>query len=272
VVDSQGKVFFSDLERIWSVDPRGRLALVRPGVGGRHIHQLVIDARDAVYGEEQSDDASRQQWPSAIWKLWPDRSVTYIVPETRAPRLGTGLWRDNQSCTYLADQSADKRPLLFRRCPRKNAELLYGCRADAAAYRQFLLSNVAGTALGADGSFYFRHGATVRKRSPGGAITLVAAGLAAENFGIAVGPDNSLYVAEHAAGRVVRVAPDGRRNTAAASTAPWAPTEVTVRAGVLYILEIGQRAPGDEPSFRVRKRLPNAAMQTLATLKPRAIR
>ncbi|HLL58387.1 MAG TPA: hypothetical protein VK391_00655 [Allosphingosinicella sp.] len=267
VVDGAGRVYFSDLERIWMIDRRGRLSLVRAGVFGRHIHELVIDAAGAVYGEEQSYDSAREEWPSAIWKLWPDRRVTYIVPETRAPVLGTGLWRDGQGCTYLAQQDRPPAgPLLFRRCAGRGPELLFGNAADAGRYRQVLLSNIGGTAIGPDGSFYFRHGGTVRKRSPAGAVAVVATGLAVENYGIAVGGDGTLYVAEFAARRIVAIAPDGRRRIVATASAPWAPTGLAFRFGSLYVLEAGQRDPRDPIAFRVRKRLPNGALTTVATL------
>lgn len=149
VVDARGNVYFSDLERIWMVDPRGRLTLARPGVPGRHIHELVIDASGSVHGEENTYDPAREQWPSAIWKMELNRRATYLVPTTTAPLLGTGLWRDARGCTYLAQQDrAPAGPLLFRRCRGRGAELLFGKPDDARNYRQVLLSNMGGTAMG----------------------------------------------------------------------------------------------------------------------------
>lgn len=268
VVDAQGKVYFSDLEQIWMIDRAGRLVLVRPGVSGRHVHELVIDDQGSVYGEEQSYDPSTEEWPSAIWKLSPNRRVTYIVPETRSPPVGTGIWRDSTRCTYSAQQDRGRGPLLFRRCPGKGAELLFGKATDAAAFRQVLLSNVGGTAAGPDGSFYFRHGGTVRRRTADGRVETIASNLAVENFGIAVGSDKSLYVVEHSARRVIRIAAGGTRHIAAASRPPWAPTGVAYRSGSLYVLEVGQSGPRDPISFRVRRVLPNGRTLVLATLPP----
>jgi hypothetical protein len=271
VVDGGNNVYFSDLERIWKISPSGKLTLVRPGVSGRHIHELAIDAHGSVYGEETSYDASRDAWPSAIWKLRPNRRVTYLVPTTREPDLGSSVWRDANNCTYLAQQEPSKGPLLFRRCSGRQAELLFGNRADAASYRQVLLSNMGGTAMGPDGSYYFRHGATVRKRTPGGNIHTVATRLPVENYGIAVASDGALLVAEHAARRVVSFAAGRRPQVVASSAAPWSPTGVYARSGALYVLEVAQPNPRTEPSFRVRRRTGKGRTETLATLIPPAL-
>lgn len=273
VVDASGRVYFSDLERIWMVDPRAGLKLVRPGVRGRHIHELALGADGTLYGEQQFYDPARQQWPSAIWKRSADGRISYVVPETRVPALGTSIWRDPQGCTLLADQSPAKAPLLFRRCPGRSPQLLFGRPADAASFRQVLLSNIGGVAGGPDGSFYFRHGATVRRLTRAGGVELVAANFTSENYGIAVGHDHSLYVVEHSARRVVRVAPDGKRSVAIASAAPWAPSGVAVRGRVIYVLETGVAGGGDgRISFRVRRLLPNRTAETIALLPPEAQR
>lgn len=270
VVDAGGNVYFSDLERIWKIDRQGQLTLARAGVSGRHIHELVIDRFGSVYGDETSYDPTNETWPTGIWKMGPDGRVMYLLPTTTSPPPGTGLWRDARGCTYLAQQErAARGPLLFRRCPRQRPELLFGSRADARAYRQVLTSNISGTAMGPEGAFYFRHGGTVRKRSPDGAISVAASGLPVENYGLAVGADRSIYVAELAARRVTRTGANGRRSTVATAAAPWGPTGVFWRSGVLYILEVGIRDPHDDPAFRVRKLLPNGGLQTLATLAGR---
>jgi len=269
VADGRGRVYFSDLERIWRVERDGRLTMMRPGVAGRHVHELAIDRAGSVHGEETSYDPATRQWPSAIWKMNPAGRVSYVVPQTRSPALGTGLWRDVRGCTYLAQQDPPPRgPLLFRRCPRQAPELLFGDRADARAFRQILFSNLGGTAIGPDGSFYFRHGATVRRRFANGRIAVAATGLPVENFGIAVGGDGALYAAEHAARRVVRIGTDGARKVVATGSVFWAPTGVTYRSGALYILEAGQRDARADPAFRVRKLGADGKIQTLATLPP----
>lgn len=267
VADARGAVYFSDLERIWKVDRAGRMTLARAGVPGRHIHELVIDPNGAIHGEETSYDPATERWPSALWKMTPDGQVTYLLPTTTSPPLGTGLWRDARGCTYIAQGDRPPAgPLLFRRCPRRSAELLLGSKADVRAFRQILLSNIGGTAMGPGAAFYFRHGGAVRKRAPDGRISLVASGLPVENYGIAVSNDGSIYAAEFASRRVTRTDVHGRRTTVATAAAPWGPTGVFWRSGILYILEVGVRDPRDEPAFRVRTLRGNSRLQTLATL------
>ena len=72
--------------------------------------------------------------------------------------------------------------------PAARPKRLVGSAADDRAFRPALASNVAGTAIGPDGSFYFRQGRAVRRMTPRGQVSLVAGGLAAENFGIALDP------------------------------------------------------------------------------------
>ena len=271
VVTADGSVYFSDLERVWMIDARRHLRLVRPGVPGRHVHEMAIGPDGAVWGEQQIYDSARQQWPAAIWRLSASHRSTYVVPETRSPLLGTGVRRDGRGCTFVVQNRPGGGPLLFSRCPGQAARLLFGDPTHAASYRQVLLSSYGGTAVGPDGSFYFRHKETVRRRTPRGAIERVASGLSSENFGIAVGAAKELYVAEFAARRVIRVGADGRRGIALTSRAPFGPSGVTFHAGSLYVLEAGAEGRRDHPiGYRVRRLSPTGAVETLAVLPSRA--
>ena len=129
-----------------------------------------------------------------------------------------------------------------------------------------LLSNIAGAAVDRGGSFTFRQGGTVRAIAPNGAMRIIASGLAAENFGLAIDRDGSVLVAEAAARRVLRIKSDGRRSVAARSPAPWSPTGVAVARGHLYILEASDYRRGVETRMRVRRIAPNRAATTLATV------
>lgn len=97
--------------------------------------------------------------------------------------------------------------------------------------------------MGPDG-FYFRRGPSVLRVDPNGRIKLVANGLSAENFGLAVASDGTLYVAEFTNRRVVRIDRDGRRSVAATSTAPWAPAGVAYAGRRLYLLEASRAGSG----------------------------
>lgn len=265
VVDGQGRIFFSDLERVWMVE-RGRLSLFRPGVADRHVHELAIDAQGYVWGEQQFYDSSRQRWPSAIWRMAPGHPPTYVVPQTTAPPTGSSVWRDRSGCSLLAQQERLRGPILLRRCGNSVVRL-FGRPADAAAFRQMVCYGVAGAAFANDGTFYFRNGGTVRRLTPSNRVEEVGTGFSNETFGIAVGEDGALFVAEFARRRVVRKDARGTLGIALRSEAPWGPTGLAFRDGSLFVLE-ARTAPGVEgvADYRVRRVSPRGDIATVAVL------
>ena len=264
VVAPDGRVYFSDLERIWSIAPDGRLLLVREH-RGVHTHELAMTRGGDLVGEDSTYNPADQSYRESIWRITPQGRFSLVFGPATAVR-GVSVTRDARGCTWHADHTRlNGQPLVHRRCPGRPAERLVGSAADDRAFRPVLLSNVAGTAIGADGSFYFRQGSAVRKVSPRGQVSLVAGGLTAENFGIALGSAGNVYVAEFTARRVLRIAPDGRRHVTAASAAPWGPTGVAYRDGALFVLEASEHVRGVETRMRVRK-IAGGQARTLATV------
>ena len=51
VAAADGRVYFSDLLRIWTVSPDGRLSVVR-GPNGGHTHELFLTPDGTLYGED----------------------------------------------------------------------------------------------------------------------------------------------------------------------------------------------------------------------------
>jgi hypothetical protein len=198
----------------------------------------------------------------------PDGRATYLLRPTRLPPpLGTSIWLDAARQSYLAQEATGSRQaMLFRRRPDGHVDVLLGGQEAAAGHRQVLTSGMGGAAFGPDGAFYFRHGAVLRKFSPQGRLVTLATDLPQENYGIAVGPDLAVYVAEFAAHRVVRIGHDGRRTIALTASGPWAPTGVAVRGGALYVLETRQLASGATAEIRVRKLAPGAPSVMLAAV------
>ena len=228
VAAADGRVYFSDLLRIWTISPDGRQSVVR-GPNGGHTHELFLASDGALYGEDSHyADGS---YTSALWRRNVNGRIAFLFGPAANPPPGLGVVRDNRGCTYQSDKTRTGALVLCRRCAGRSERL----RGATAPPRE-LLSNIAGAATG-PGGFYFRRGPTVHRVDPSGRTMLVAIGLSAENFGLAVDPDGSLYVAEFAYGRVVRVDRDGRRSVAAKSPAPWAPTGVAYAGRSLYLLE-----------------------------------
>ena len=241
VAAADGRVYFSDLLRIWTISPDGRLSVVR-GANGGHTHELFLASDGTLYGEDSHYDDGR--YTSALWRRDASGRTSFLFGPAANPPPGLGVVRDNRGCTYQSDKTRTGALVLYRRCGNRSERL-----RGAAAPPRDLLSNIAGAAIG-PGGFYFRRGSTVHRVDPSGRTMLVANGLSAENFGLAVAPDGSLYVAEFANGRVVRVDRDGRRSVAATSPAPWAPTGVAHAGRSLYLLEASR---GGSTRMRVRR-------------------
>jgi hypothetical protein len=184
-VAQDGRVYFSDLERIWSIAPSGRMTVARPSVGG-HTHELFLDEGGHLFGEDSFYDPASRRYRAALWMLAPDGRYSITYGPTERPELGIGVLRDRLGCTLQADQSAKRALLLFRLCPGGQPEPLPGSLPVAKAPPRVLLDNVGGAAFGPDGSFFFRRGAIVQRLRAGDRLVTAATGFAPENFGIAV--------------------------------------------------------------------------------------
>jgi hypothetical protein len=267
-VAPDGRVYFSDLERIWSVSPAGRTSMIRESVGA-HTHELFLDAGGHLFGEDSFHDPATGRYRAAIWVIAPDGAFSYTYGPTGRPSFGAGVFRDRFGCSYLAQESRIRAMLLHRLCPGGRPQLL----SDPAAARRneplFLLSNVGGAAFGPDGSFFFRHRSIVQRLRANDRLVTAATGFAPENFGIAVDERGALYVAEHRHRRIVRVAPNGSRSIPISTAAPWAPTGVAASAGSLYVLEVTDRRPRAPTRLRVRRLGPNGRITTLALMRGR---
>src|SRR5215203_5776673 len=76
-VDGRGQVYFSDLEKVWKLDAQGKLSLFRTGKD--HIHELNVDEAGNLFGAENAYDPATQRFFSAIWKITPERSFSYLL-------------------------------------------------------------------------------------------------------------------------------------------------------------------------------------------------
>ena len=143
VVAPDGRIYFSDLERIWSIDRDGRLSLVREH-RGIHTHSLAISRSGDVYGEDSDYHPADQSYWESIWKITPQGRFTYLFGPTPRVTRGIGLMRDAAGCSYHADQTGQSgRPLVHRQCPGKAVELLVGTANDDRSFRPVLVNDVA---------------------------------------------------------------------------------------------------------------------------------
>jgi hypothetical protein len=61
VIDRNNQICFSDIETIWKIDARGKLTVFRPGVSGRHVHEINVDEIGNIYGAENSYEPATQR-------------------------------------------------------------------------------------------------------------------------------------------------------------------------------------------------------------------
>lgn len=263
-VTPDGTVYFSDLTRIWRIAGDKRI-LVRDN-RGRHSHAMIVDRSGTLVWEESDYDPATAGYRESIWQLGPRGPQRRFGPAANPP-LGLGIARDSRGCSYRVDEPRrGGEALLFRLCPGRPAERLAGSAAAAAAFTPALVNDVAGVALAPDGRFVFRHGESVRMVDAAGRMTMVATGLARENFGIAMDRQSRLLVAEFDRRRVVRIA-GGRRAIVARSPDGWAPSGVAVGPdGTIFVLEASVHRPGAPLRMQVRAVTPGQAARLVARL------
>jgi len=234
VASPDGRIFFSDLQRIWMIDPGGRASIVRRANGG-HTHELFLAPDGSLYGEDSYYADGR--YTSTLWRRDVRARFAHLFGPGSDPPAGLGVVRDERGCTYQSDKTRDGDLILYRRCGSRSARLA----GRTAPPREFI-ANISGVAMG-PGGFYFRRGTTVQRVDAAGRIVVAARGVSGENFGLSVGPDGSIYVAEFANRRIVRIGRDGQRSVAARSSAPWGPTGIAASGRGLHILEATAGAP-----------------------------
>jgi len=257
VVAADGRVVFSDLERIWSIDRGGRLRKVIEHRGA-HTHALALDRGGAVVGETSRYNPGTGSYSETIWRSGADGRVRALYGPAKGAR-GIGLLTDTLGCRYHSDQTGRGagaeagRPLVHRKCRGGASERLLGSAADDKVFRPVLANDVAGVAWGPHETFWFRQGGAVRVIDRHGRVRVAARGLAAENYGIAVDRAGTLFVAEASNRRILAVASGGRRSVAVRATAPWFPTGVALGRGAIYVLEATDYRRGEPLRMRVRR-------------------
>lgn len=289
--DPAGRVYFTSLETVWKVDERGRLSVLRPGVAGRHTHELTLGEDGNLYGEDLTYEPAGARWITAVWKAAPSGELTYLLAPTDRPPLGTSIWRDRDGNAYSAQWATPGTEFqLVRRSPSGQLTLLMGDRRAFERWRQVNVYNVGGTAFGPDGALYFTDRTSVFRLGRDGAVSTFARDAAAAArggatsgaeapeslrvggdehgslLGLAVDAQGNVYAADAGGGRVLKITPGGAVSVAHASERGWQPTGVACAGASLYVLEFGVAASGANTPPRVLKLAPGARPTVLASV------
>ncbi len=272
VVNSNGVVYFSDLETIWKIDPSGKLTVVRAGVSGRHIHELSIDEHDNIYGPDFS--YSNRKWITGFWKMTPEGSVTYLTQPSEHPAPGMSIWIDRAGNMYSVHQNnhTKTQTLLLRRAPDGQVVTLAGGRFGHADGKgtaaQF--SSVGAIFLAGEGNLYLSDGPFVRRVSLDGNVTTLASDLTARTAedkpplfedasynslaGIGVDGNGTVYAADAGNRRLLKIAGDGKATVVYRCDPPFFPNGVfAATTGDVYVLEFSFTPPGTWGGAQVRK-------------------
>lgn len=283
VRDRAGNIYFSDLETIWKIDTSGKLSVFRPGVSGRHVHELAIDDQDNIYGADFSYES--QKFISDIWKMTPAGKFEYLLEPTDKPPRGMSIWRDRAGNNYLVDQNnhSKTQTLLLRRTPDGNVTTLAGGAYGHADGKGTLakFSSVGNLAFGPDGNVYLTDGSTVRKVAMDGAVVTVAKDLdkttAADKpalfggaygnlTGITVDANGNVYAADAENRRLFKISREGKTEIVLRVEPPYFPNGVFAGpSGEVYILEISFTPPGSWGASRVRRLSADGQSTILAT-------
>lgn len=250
VADSKGNVYYTDLKQVWRVAPDGARIVAVPAV---HSHELYLDADDNLYGEHLWYDGAHDEWWHYVWRRTPDGVISRVIPATRGFQSGYSFVRDRAGNHYYY---RDKK--LFRTSPE-------GVRPKGDKKESFIAGGAAGQADGQgeaagfadvmwlfaspDGTLFLIDNGKLRRIAADGSATTLAGEFAPRSrfmfwvgerhalMGLyADGPGN-VFVANHGARMVEKVAADGKRTVFLRSGFPWGPTGVTVHNGDVFVLE-----------------------------------
>ncbi|HKQ61584.1 MAG TPA: hypothetical protein VJS92_09830 [Candidatus Polarisedimenticolaceae bacterium] len=278
VVDPVGVVFFADSLRqaVWRLDPGRPPYIMLPG---RPARDLFLDAAGNLSGDELH--AAKL----GIWEMTRDGVVHQLLEPSAAPPAGFGLLLDAAGNRYAWDGAGENSRVL-RRAPDGRVTVLAGGgtrgRLDGPRGRA-RLGNVRGMALAPDGAIVVSDGAAIRRIAPDGEVRTLADGFVlrdrsddprggglAEGYvlGVSVDAAGTIYAADYANRRVLRIRSDGTLTSVAYSVKPWAPTGVFARGDELYILEYGFKPPAEASGPRVRRLRPDGKIEVLAVAAP----
>lgn len=236
VMDSQGNVFYTDLEKVWKITPSGQRSVVVPGV---HTHELALDAAGNLFGEHlwYEGDATKK-WGHYVWRLAPDGRLSRVIPRTEGFLTHYSFVRDGQGTMYFAE--GDPRTVIRMR--KVDGKVILH---SAGPFRDIRWMHAR-----PDGSLYVVDGANLRRVRPDGKVQTVSMGLSEKSIalfpvqdhhrvmGLWTDAPGNAYVAVFGGRVVKKVTPDGSVSVVARSAAPWSPTGgVIAPDGSLWLLE-----------------------------------
>ncbi|MDB6055928.1 MAG: hypothetical protein JWN25_3451 [Verrucomicrobiales bacterium] len=271
VVDEQGDVFFSDLDRgVLKIDPRGKVTTVFPKEGG---HWLALDASGSF---SKVDFEKSPHWPRWFKRRTPEGARPALISDGGSPLV---VAADGSLYYVCNDERMIPGGLLIARLKPDGKETLlsptFGRTSDE-------LGGIKGLAVGPSGSLYASYPKAVLKFSSDGKFTTLLNPVVVADCekqpavedapflrGLAVDEQGVVYVAATGCRCVIKIAQDGRVERVLKAESPWSPTGVALKGGDIFVLEyriIKEETHNYLP--RVRKVGHEGNVTTLATFSP----
>lgn len=245
-VDSHGRIYFTDLERVWRIDTDGQVSVFVEDV---HTHELYIDEADTLYGEHEWYEEASDTFRTRYWKASPDGRVSSIGREV-ATRF-FDRW-DNEGNRYRLTNNREE-AVVIKTTPQGETSRIAGGDfgyADGPGHTaRFRLFGTS--AWGPDGRLFFTNGGLLRTIDTDGTVTTLAG--PEQGFphsvqddgrprysallGLAVEDDGTVYFADIDQRQLFKVTPDGIISSALGPTLLWIPVGVAVAGCDVYVLE-----------------------------------
>ena len=238
VRDRDGNIFYSDIARVWRINPQGVKSIVVDNV---HTHELWLDAEDNLYGEHlwYEGDATHK-WGHRVWKLARNGTLSDLIPARsgfREDYRDFFFARDRNGVMYWVERGppveTDRPVNIHKRAPGGPDQILAQISLHQAGW---LSAMPDGEVLVADGPALYRINAT-------GRVHLVSASLSESQerhaiMGAWKDDPGNIYVAVYGSSAVKKIDAAGHVSTVATSASSWAPTGgLSAPDGSLWILE-----------------------------------
>ena len=250
LVDRLGQIYFIDTgSGLWKIDTRGQVTNLSP----LRNHWLAMDPNDRFIQSRVPTDPGRD------WVLTAAGSNPTILISTDFPIVigeDGNLYHPSarESSVRILRTSSAGGSSTFATLPRSVAGAALGW--------------INGIATGPNGSIYYTENSAVRRITAQGAVSTIATIAALADGpkipgietrphlrGLKVHSNGTVYVADSADARVLKITSDGKVTTIVQLESPWAPTDVAVFGDIVYSLEYSHTEGDDRTQWmpRVRK-------------------
>jgi len=237
VEDSKGTIYYTDLNQVWKITPDGKKTIAVPNV---HTHQLYIDAKDDLYGEnlEYEGDATKK-FKHYLWVLHPNGKLETVVgPKEAFVTDDYSLVRDSIGNQYWVQRFKLSR--FMKESPDgKVTQLAEG-----------FYNNIKWMYASPEGELYFVNGSGLYKIDSNNTVRPVAKNLAETTpqfafaspnndiLGIWSDKKKNIYVAVFSGQVIKKISPLGIVTTVLKSEDDWSPSSgLFDKEGNLWVME-----------------------------------